>query len=158
MYELLRTTAADLILSQTQDELHYCFYRLTIKFHKNPRLIVSQNLKKCQPPSVTKRLETKKNKFQILKATKFCANSKRWKFSNFPVFTSKILQRFWNYRVLLETAQATHKYLDVLKLKKTPYFFAFAVLRCCKKSKKVFAQADSAFWIGLQNNFKNVVV
>ena len=39
--------------------------------------------------------------------------------------------------------------------KKTPYFFAFAVLRCCKK---VFAQADRAFGIGLQNNFKNMVV
>ena len=38
---------------------------------------------------------------------------------------------------------------------KTPYFFAFAVLRCCKK---VFAQADRAFGIGLQNNFKNMVV
>ena len=58
-------------------------------------------------------------------------------------------------RVLLQTAQATHKYLDVLKSKKKiPYFFAFAVLRCCKK---VFAQADRAFGIGLQNNFKNMV-
>ena len=73
---VLRTTAADLILSRTQDELHYFFF-ITIIFQKNPRLIVAQNLKKCQPPSVTKRLETKKNKFQILKATKFCANSKR---------------------------------------------------------------------------------
>ena len=72
---VLRTTAADLILSLTQGELHYFF--ITIIFQKNPRLIVAQNLKKCQPPSVTKRLETKKNKFQILKATKFCANSKR---------------------------------------------------------------------------------
>ena len=73
---------------------NYTIFFITIIFHKNPRLIVAQNLKKCQPPSVTKRLETKKNKFQILKATKFCANSKRWNFSNFPVFTSKILQRF----------------------------------------------------------------
>ena len=54
---VLRTTAADLILSRTQDELHFFF--LAIIFHKNPRLIVAQNLKKCQPPSVTKRLETK---------------------------------------------------------------------------------------------------
>ena len=42
--------------------------------------------------------------------------------------------------------------------KKTPYFFAFAVLRCCKKSKNVFAQADRAFEIGLPNNFKNTIV
>ena len=73
---VLRFTAADLILSRTQDELRY-FFSITIIFQKNPRLIVAQNLKKSQPPSVTKRLETKKNKFQILKATKFFANSKR---------------------------------------------------------------------------------
>ena len=42
--------------------------------------------------------------------------------------------------------------------KKTPYLFPFAVLRCCKTSKKVFAQGDRAFGIGLQNNFKNMVV
>ena len=54
----------------------------------------------------------------------------------FQYLQAKYWQRFYNYRVLLQTAQATHKYLDVLKSKKTPYFFAFAVLRCCKKAKK----------------------
>ena len=54
---------------------NYTIFLTTIIFHKNPRLIVAQNLKKCQLLSVAKILETKKNKFQILEATKFCANS-----------------------------------------------------------------------------------
>ena len=58
-------TAADLILSRTQDEFHYFF--VTIIFHENPRLIVAQNLKKSQPPSVTKRLETKRINFKSWK-------------------------------------------------------------------------------------------
>ena len=72
---VLRTTAADLILSRTHDELHYFFYNNNTS--KKPEAHCCSESKKCQPPSVTKRLETKKNKFQILKATKFCANSKR---------------------------------------------------------------------------------
>ena len=93
-------------------------------------------------------METKKNKFQILKATKFCANSKRQNFSNFPVFTSK------NIAVLLQIAQATHKYLDVLKLKKTPYFL---LLQFYDAARKVFDQADRAFGIKHQNILKNMV-
>ena len=41
---VLRTTAADLILLRTQDEITLFFF-ITIIFHKNPRLIVAQNLK-----------------------------------------------------------------------------------------------------------------
>ena len=76
-------------------------------------------------------------KFQILKATKFCANSKLWNFSSFPVFTSKILQQFYNYRVLLQTARATHKYLNVLKLKKKLHTFSLLQFYdAAKKAKK----------------------
>ena len=58
---------------------------------------------------------------------------------------------------MLQTAQATHKYLDALTLKKNSVLFAFAVLRCCEKSKKVFVQADRAFGIKNQTKFKNMV-
>ena len=57
--------------------------------------------------------------------------------------------------MLLQTAQATHKYLDGLKLKKTPYFL---LMQFYDAAKKVFAQADRAFGIKHQNNFKNMVV
>ena len=62
-----------------------------------------------------------------------------------------------NHKLLLHTAQTTHKYLD-FSGKKTQYFFAFAILRCCKRSKKVVAQAEGAFAIKHQNSFKYQVV
>ena len=57
--------------------------------------------------------------------------------------------------MLLQTAQATQKYLDVLKLKKTPFFL---LLQFYDAAKKVFAQADRAFGIKHQNDFKSMVV
>ena len=57
--------------------------------------------------------------------------------------------------MLLQSAQATHKYLDVLKLKRTPYFL---LLQFYDAAKKAFAQADKAFGIKRQNNLKNMVV
>ena len=53
--------------------------------------------------------------------------------------------------------QLTHKYLDVLALKKTPYFLLLQFYDAAKKAKKS-AQAARAFGIKHQNNFKNMVV
>ena len=56
--------------------------------------------------------------------------------------------------MLLQTAQATHKYEDVLNFKK---FRTFSLSQFYDVAKKVFAQADRAFEIKHQNNFKNMV-
>ena len=74
--------------------------------------------------------------FQYLQA-KYCDDSKitEWCFKQ-----RKQLKNIWMF--------SSQK-------KKNSVLFAFAVLRCCKT---VFAQADRAFGIGLQNNFKTMVV
>ena len=70
------------------------------------------------------------------------------------MLSRKVLQQFQNNRMLLRTAQATHKILAVVEVqKKALCFFAFAILRCCK-SKKVFAQADRAYGIKHQTALK----
>ena len=60
--------------------------------------------------------------------------------------------------MLLHSAQATHKYLDVFKLKKAQHFFRFCNFTMLQKKQKIFAQAYRAFGIKHQNSVKNMVV
>ena len=63
------------------------------------------------------------------------------------------LQQFWNYRVLLRTAQASKIFIG-FRSNENASFFAFAILRCCENSKKAFTHANKA--VGMKQ-FSNMI-
>ena len=84
------------------------------------------------------------------KQTKFCTDSKQWNFSDFLVFASKIA----TILRLQSAALVTEKFFDSrLRQLKKARLFACAILRCCKRSKKAFSQAERA--LGIKQFYKH---
>ena len=108
--------------------------------------ILQQIKKQCQPPQQNKPKTNEKNN-----------NSNQSKKLNFALIQNyKLLVVFLSLASKIATVprlkhccseQAIEKKICHLFNLKKVYFFAFAILRCCKSSKTAFTYADRAFKI-----------